>query len=82
MSNNEASYVQDVTTDSAADPDSYIIETTLRDDEPVTGMAWAADRGIEADVDYLGIRQADDGRPRAGPHWVTAESIDIPPIPS
>jgi len=68
--NNEDWHVERGTDDPGADLGAYTTETTVADDDPVTGMAWDDDRGTDADVYYLRVEQADDGMAWAGPIWV------------
>jgi hypothetical protein len=47
-----------------------VLERTWTDADPVTGLAWDDDRGTDADVYYLRVRQTDGGAAWAGPTWV------------
>jgi hypothetical protein len=68
--NNEPWREYEGTTDADADLDSYRLDRTWTDDDPVTGMTWDAERGTDADVYYARIHQADGGAAWAGPLWV------------
>jgi hypothetical protein len=72
VKNNEPWFVHEGTDDVDADLDAYTLETAFTDDEPVTGVSFDADRGSDADVYYLRVRQADGGMAWAGPLWVEA----------
>jgi hypothetical protein len=55
--------------------DAYTAAATWTDDAPVEGLQWDADRGTDADVYYLRVRQAaregeTPGLAWAGPIWV------------
>jgi len=69
LKNNEPWRTWKGTGDSDADLDAYTLERTWSDDAPVAGMAWDDDRGTDADVYYLRLRQADGGMAWAGPVW-------------
>ena len=56
-------------TDPAADLDTYTVEQSWTDDEPVTGMTFD-ERGTDADTYYVRLAQADGGLAWAGPLWV------------
>ncbi|WP_136688546.1 DUF3604 domain-containing protein [Halorhabdus amylolytica] len=58
------------TDDSDADLDAYTVEESWTDDEPITGMAFDDERGIDADTYYVRLAQADGGLAWAGPLWV------------
>jgi len=69
--NNEPWRVLEGTDDPDATLDAYTREATWVDDDPVTGMTWDAERGTDADVYYVRVRQAGGGMAWAGPIWVT-----------
>jgi hypothetical protein len=57
--------------------ETYTLEREWVDSEPVSGMAWDDERGTDADVYYLRVRQAardgeDPGLAWVGPLWVEA----------
>ena len=68
--NNEPWRTVEGTDDDGADLEQYTLQTAWTDDDPVTGMDWDDDRGTDADVYYLRLRQADGGMAWAGPLWV------------
>ena len=70
------------TEEGTADPDgplsTFTVDRSWTDDDPVTGMRWDEERGSDADVYYVRVRQAADsdeypGMAWAGPIWVEAE---------
>ena len=71
VKNNEEWRRYDGTDDEDADLATFTVDRTWRDDEPITGMAWDDERGTDADVYYVRVRQADDGMAWAGPLWVS-----------
>ncbi|WP_248895964.1 DUF3604 domain-containing protein [Haloplanus halobius] len=56
-----------------ADIEAYTAAATFRDDDPITGLSWDADRGTDDDVYYVRVHQADGGTAWAGPLWVGAD---------
>mgnify|MGYP000082529867 FL=1 len=72
VKNNEPWRVVEGTDDPEAALDTYVREETWMDDDPVRGMAWDGERGTDADVYYVRVRQAGGGMAWAGPIWVAA----------
>jgi hypothetical protein len=70
VKNNDPWFVHEGTDEADADLDAYTLDTAFPDDEPVAGMSFDADRGSDADVYYLRVRQADGGMAWVGPLWV------------
>jgi hypothetical protein len=70
--NNEPWQTAGHTDDPEGALETYTLERSWTDDDPVSGMAWDADRGTAADVYYVRLRQADGGMAWAGPLWVEA----------
>ncbi len=66
----------DGTDDPAAPLSTYTVETTWTDDGGITGVAWDDERGTDADVYSVRVRQADGGMAWAGPIWVDIAPSD------
>jgi hypothetical protein len=56
--------------DDPEDFGTYTVDRTWTDGAAVTGLSWDNERESTADVYYVRVRQADDGRAWAGPLWV------------
>jgi hypothetical protein len=74
VKNNDDWRTVEGTDDPAASLDTYTLERSFTDDAPIEGMAWDDERGTDADVYYLRVRQADGGRAWAGPLWVESRT--------
>jgi hypothetical protein len=77
VKNNDVWRAIDGTDDHDAGMETYTLEREWVDSEPVSGMAWDDERGTDADVYYLRVRQAardgeDPGLAWVGPLWVEA----------
>jgi hypothetical protein len=77
LKNNAVWRAVEGTTNPEASLSTYTVAATWTDDAPVTGMTWDEDRGTDADVYYLRVRQAGrseetPGLAWAGPIWVEA----------
>ncbi len=69
VKNNESWRVFEGTDDPDAPLDTYTCTETWTDADPVSGLAFDDERGTDADVYYLRVRQADGGMAWAGPVW-------------
>jgi hypothetical protein len=74
VKNNEGWRAVEGTDDATAGLDAYTAGTAWTDDAPVTGMEWDDERGTDADVYYVRLRQADGGMAWAGPIWVEVDA--------
>lgn len=72
LKNNDPWHRYAGTDDPTADLETFTVETSRTDADPVTGMDWDGEQGADADVYYLRVRQADGGMAWAGPIWVEA----------
>jgi hypothetical protein len=70
VKNNEDWHVVEGTDDAGAGLEEYTTSVSVTDDEPVTGMAFDAERGTDDDTYYLRVEQAGEGLAWAGPIWV------------